>query len=126
MADFSRPLASVGKAGQITFRPGAWANHGSGLCEWNADPRTPPPDGPPRRRALSSQAVVRLRSRRGAPPRRPAPPAGGAPAPEPPAAAPARAAPRAAPAGDSLSATSSPTWTSLHRHTDARRMTYSL
>src|SRR5436305_130225 len=46
MAAFRRPFASVGNAGQITFNPGECANQGSGFCEWNAEPRTPPPDGP--------------------------------------------------------------------------------
>jgi len=57
MADFSNPFASDGNAGQMTFRPGACANHGSGFVEWKFDARTPPPDGP--RRTTGSGTPVR-------------------------------------------------------------------
>ena len=57
IAAFSRPFASVGNAGQITFRPPTWANSGSGFWEWNADARTPPPEGP--RRTIGSGTPLR-------------------------------------------------------------------
>jgi hypothetical protein len=46
IAAFSSPFASEGKAGQMTFRPGACEIHGSGFVEWKLEARTPPPEGP--------------------------------------------------------------------------------
>jgi hypothetical protein len=43
MADFSRPFASPGVAGQAIFRPATAWNHGTGICEWIAPKRPPAP-----------------------------------------------------------------------------------
>ena len=46
IADFNRPFASYGVAGQTTFSPGVCTKYISGFPEWNGPPCTPPPHGP--------------------------------------------------------------------------------